>query len=109
MTVAVCPIATVAASMEHTWNMLVTPATYSEWWDATTERIQPMGRAVPGQVIMAHARAMGRRWPVTTTVLGVDDARHVLDLRTALPLGIVVQNHIICQAIDATHCRLTFG
>lgn len=109
MTVSACPIATIAAPMERVWEMLTNPVTYSEWWDATTQRIEPPGRATPGQIISATSRALGRSWPVTTTVLAVDDARRVLELRTRLPLGIVVQNHLICHAVDATSCRLTFG
>ena len=109
MPVSVCPIATVAASLETVWAVLSDPASYSAWWDARTERIEPEGRAAPGQVVRASSQALGRRWPVTTRVLAVDAERHALDLETTLPLGISVHNHILCAPVDATTTRVTFG
>jgi len=109
MTLSVCPIATVHAPIERVWALLAHPASYAEWWDARTERIEPPGPATPGQVIAASASGLGRRWPVTLRVVGVDDARHALDLRTALPLGITLDNHLLCQSIDTDTTRVTFG
>lgn len=109
MTLSVCPIATVQAPVERVWALLSDPASYAEWWNARTERIEPPGPATPGQVIAASAVGLGRRWPVTLRVVGVDAARHALDLHTALPLGIVLDNHIRCQPLDTETTRLTFG
>lgn len=109
MTLSVCPIATVQAPVERVWALLSDPASYAEWWNARTERIEPPGPATPGQVIAASAVGLGRRSPVTLRVVGVDDARHALDLHTALPLGIVLDNHIRCQPLDTETTRLTFG
>ena len=109
MPISVCPIATVAAPAERVWAALMAPEQYGEWWDARTERVEPPGPARPGQTVASSSRALGRRWPVTTEVLAVDDDRRALDLRTTLPLGIVVQNHILVQPIDARSSRVTFG
>ena len=109
MTLSVCPVATVDAPVERVWALLADPASYAEWWDARTERIEPPGPATPGQVITASAIGLGRRWPVTLRVVGVDDTRHALDLRTALPLGIMLDNHLLCQPLDADTTRVTFG
>ena len=109
MTLSVCPIATVHAPIARVWALLSNPASYAEWWDARTERIEPPGPATPGQVIAASAIGMGRRWPVTLRVVGVDDARHALDLHTKLPLGITLDNHLLCQPIGADTTRVTFG
>jgi len=109
MSISVCPVATVASPAEHVWALLMAPATYSEWWDARTERIEPPGPAAPGQVIYATSRALGRRWSVNTAVLAVEPERYALDLRTTLPLGIMVQNHILVQPLDAASCRVSFG
>ena len=75
MTVSVCPIATVEAPAETVWAVLTDPASYSSWWNARTEAIEPAGLAAPGQVVRASSRALGRRWPVTTRVLAVDAGR----------------------------------
>jgi hypothetical protein len=109
MPISVCPVGTMAASAERVWAVLMAPEHYGEWWDARTERVEPSGPARPGQVIAASSRALGRRWPVTTEVLAVDADRRALDLSTTLPLGIVVQNHILVQPVDATSSRVTFG
>lgn len=109
MTVSVCPIATVAAPVAAAWAVLMDPASYDEWWDAHAERIEPPGPATPGQVVYSTARGFGRSWPVTTHVLAVDADRRALDLKTELPLGIVVSNHILCSPLDETTTRITFG
>jgi hypothetical protein len=109
MTISVCPVAKVEAPLERVWALLMAPESYSEWWDARTEHVEPPGAAAPGQVVRASSRALGRRWPVTTRVEAVDAARHALDLRTTLPLGIVVANHILVQPLDARSCRVSFG
>ena len=109
MTLSVCPIATVHAPVERVWALLADPASYAEWWDARTERIEPPGPATPGQVITASAVGLGRRWPVMLRVVGVDETRHALDLHTALPLGITLDNHLLCQPLDADTTRVTFG
>ena len=109
MTVSVCPAATVAAPIEAVWAVLGDPAYYDEWWDAEMERIEPPGPAAPGQIVYATSRALGRRWRVETHVLGIDRQRHSIDLRTSLPLGIVVRNHLLCDALDPRTTRVTFG
>jgi hypothetical protein len=88
------------------------PETYSEWWDAKTDRVDPPGSAQPGQIIRAHSWAVGRSWPVETKVIQVDPNSHALDLRTLLPFGLVVDNHIRCTAVEgkeAETSRLAFG
>jgi len=109
MTISVCPVATVAAPPEHVWALLMAPETYSEWWDAQTERVEPPGPAAAGQLISATSKALGRRWPVSTAVLAIDPQRRILDLRTTLPLDIVVRNHIVVQPLDAGSSQVSFG
>lgn len=109
MTISVCPIATVAASAEAVWAVLTTPEAYGEWWQARTERVEPPGAAAAGQRVTASVRRLGVRLPVTVDVLARDDAARTLDLRTALPLGLVVRNHLVVAALDAHSSRLTFG
>lgn len=109
MTISVCPVATVQAPLEQVWAELTNPAGYGAWWRARTERIAPPGPLAPGQTVYATAGALGVRLPITLHVEAVDPARHAVDLRTEFPLGIVVANHIVCQALDDTTCRLSFG
>lgn len=114
MTISVCPTATVAASADTVWSLLRDPARYGDWWRARTEDIQPPGLAAPGQVIRASAGALGWRVGITLTVLAVDDARRTLDLRTAFAFGLVIQNHIVCQPVEASRlsgksARVQFG
>lgn len=109
MTIAVCPVATVGAPVERVWALLNAPETYDEWWDARTESVTPPGPATPGQIIRATSTGLGRRWPVTIRVEGVDTQQHTLDVRTTLPLGISVRQHLMVQPLDAESSRLTFG
>lgn len=110
MTKSVCPTDTIAAPIERVWALLTTPASYSDWWDATTERVVPDGPAAPGQIVYAGAHALGLlRLPVTVTVGQVDAATHRIDLTTRLPLGITVHNHIACASIAKDTTWLQFG
>ena len=109
MTISVCPIATVEAPLGVAWRVLTDSESYGDWWNARLERVEPSGAAREGQIVHASTRAIGRAWPVTVRVLGVDHDRHVLDLQTALPLGITVRNHIVVAALGPSRCRLTFG
>jgi hypothetical protein len=109
MAVSACPIATVDAAAAQVWRLLADPANYSRWWDATTDSIVPAGPAASGQIIDAHTRALGRKWPVRVDVEGVDKEHRQLQLTTRLPFGITVHNQITCTPLDSTHCRVVFG
>jgi hypothetical protein len=97
------------APAERVWALLCAPETYGEWWDARTESVTPPGPATPGQVIRASAAGLGKRWPVTIRVEGVDEQQYTLDLHTRMPLGIALRNHLVVQPLDAETSRLTFG
>ena len=109
MTISTCPIATVHASVEQVWSLLSEPARYAVWWDAQTRSVVPEGSATPGQRIYAQTRALGRNWAVNIAVEAVDHAQHQLHLKTSLPLGITVHNHITCTLLSDTSCRIAFG
>ena len=106
---SVCPSAIVAAPVEKVWAILMDTSAYDRWWDARTERIEPGGPAMAGQTLYANSRAFGRRWPVTLKIEQVDEARHQLRLRTTLPFGLVMTNHIACAAVAGTQTRVQFG
>lgn len=109
---SICPIATVHAPLDQVWGLLSNPDRYASWWDATTPwtfSISPEGPATPGQNIIARTKALGKEWYVLIQVEDVDTARHTLQLTTDFPLGITVHNHIVCTALDATSCRVSFG
>jgi len=109
MPISVCPMARVQAPIAQVWALLSDPAAYAMWWDARVEAIVPPGPARPGQVILARSTALGRAWPVTTTVEAIDPVAYRLDLTTRLPPGITVHNHIVCRALDQASCRVSFG
>lgn len=110
MTKSVCPTTTIAAPIERIWALLTTPASYGDWWDATTERIAPTGPAVLGQIVYARAHAFALlHLSVTVTIEHVDAANHCLDLTTHLPLGITVHNHITCAPVTQDTTWLQFG
>ena len=109
MTVTVCPAAIVAAPIEDVWALLADTAAFETWWDAQTDRIVPAGPAAPGQTVYAHTRALGRRWNVTTVVESLDEGQHQIRLRTMLPFGISVSNHVSCAPLAAGGTRVQFG
>lgn len=109
MSVSVCPIETVNASVERVWRLLSEPASYALWWDAETHSIVPEGPARKGQRIYAQSKALGKRWDVHIDVEGVDEDGRQIDLTTRLPLGITVRNHISCFPLDSATSRVTFG
>lgn len=109
MTVSVCPIATVNASVEHVWEFLSKPANYDLWWDARTQSIIPEGNAQAGQVIHATTHEFGRAWDVTAIVDALDESQHRIDLTTKLPFGITGYNHITCTALADGTTQVTFG
>ena len=109
MAISTCPIADVQAPIGRVWSYLAQPSNYSVWWDAKTVSIAPVGPAHQGQRILARTRALGLKWPVTVLVKDVDEYRHVLDLKTVLPLGVTVHNHITCTPLSLGSCRVAFG
>ncbi len=104
-----CPIATVNAPVERVWHLLSDPASYALWWDAQTYSIVPEGPAQAGQKIYAQTRGLGRQWDVRIIVEKVDPSAHQIHLKTMLPLGITVYNHITCVPLNNSTCRVTFG
>jgi len=111
VSLSTCPIATVHASADQVWSLLSAPERYALWWDAETRAIIPAGPAQPGQRIYAEPRALGRPWKVNIVVEveQVDEAQRSLQLKTQLPLGITVYNHITCTPLDSATCRVAFG
>jgi polyketide cyclase/dehydrase/lipid transport protein len=111
MSINTCPTATVEAPVEQVWQLLADPRNYGLWWEAGTWSwsIEPAGPAKPGQQIIARTRALGKDWDVQITVASIDADKRVLELRTRLPFGIAIHNHIVCGALDNTHCRVSFG
>ena len=103
MAISTCPIAVVQAPADRVWNLLSEPANYDQWWEVQTRSITPAGSAQPGQRITA---ALGF---VNITVEHADHAQRVIELKTRLPFGITVHNHITCVPLDATTCRVSFG
>ncbi len=103
-----CPMATVNAPIDQVWRLLSDPASYALWWDAETRSIVPKGLARPGQKIFAKTRGLGKQWNARIIVESVDPAKHQIDLKTMLPFGITVSNHIVCTPIDQA-TRVTFG
>ncbi len=109
MSISTCPIASVHAPLQQVWSLLSEPGNYAQWWDARTESIEPEGPAQPGQRIHGVAVALGIRGKVEVLVENVDESRHTLDLKTTLPLGITVFNHITCNELDSRSCQISFG
>ena len=109
MSISTCPMATIDAPVERVWRLLVEPVRYDEWWDAQTVSIIPRGPAQPGQQIVARTVGLGARWNVHITVQAVMPEKQQITLRTRLPLGVTVQNHITCVSIDDDHTRVSFG
>jgi hypothetical protein len=109
MSVSVCPIANIEAPLEKVWSFLSEPENYALWWDAQTRSISPAGHAIPGQKINAQSTAFGKRWNVNILVEGLDEKRHQIHLKTMLPLGITVFNHITCTPLKNAVTQVSFG
>jgi hypothetical protein len=106
---SVCPAATARAPVGRVWELLSDPRVYDRWVGATIVEIVPPGPAQAGQRIGMRSWGAGRWWPVRCTVEGVDAERHVVELRTELPLGLRMRNRIACTPIDARSCHVQFG
>ncbi len=109
MSVSVCPIAIVEAPVERVWNFLSVPANYALWWEAQTRSITPEGSAQPGQRVYAQLEGLGMQFDLNLWVEGVEPDKHLIHLKTMLPFGITVFNHITCTRIDDRTCQVSFG
>ena len=69
----------------------------------------PEGPAAVGQKFAGWTRNLCKRWRVDGEVQEVDAARHQILFRTALPLGLIGHNRIMCTPIDEQSCTLRFG
>ncbi len=109
MSISTCPIATVEAPVERVWKLLSEPANYALWWEAQTRSITPEGPAQPGQKIYAQLDAGVKQFDLNLLVEGVEADKHLIHLKTMLPFGITVFNHITCTRLDDRHCQVSFG
>src|SRR5258707_15157775 len=109
MSLSVCPIAIVEAPVEEVWAFLAEPANYALWWEAQTRSITPEGHARAGQKIFAQLSGLGMHWDMQVIVQGVDESGHLLHLKTMLPFGITVYNHITCTALPNSTTQVSFG
>jgi hypothetical protein len=53
--------------------------------------------------------ALGKPWNVNILVEGLDKSRHQIHLKTMLPLGITVFNHITCTPLKNAATQVSFG
>ncbi len=104
-----CPAAVLAAPVETVWELLDYPVRFGEWANATVERVEPEGIAIPGQKIYLRSHGLGRSWPIVFTVEEVVSDKHTLQFSIKLPLGMVMRQRTMCVAIDATSCRVQYG
>ena len=109
MSVNVCPVAIVNASLDHVWEFLSEPKNFALWWDAQTRSIVPEGCAQAGQKIHAKTGGLGRQWDVMVIVNAVDESKHQIDLTTQLPFGITVYSHITCTPLQGGTTQVSFG
>ena len=94
MIVKICPAATTTAPPDRIWSVMTAPERVGEWNDATYVRSEPPRPVQPGQVIYMTAPALGRRWPVTFHIEGLDPRRRWADMLVKLPFGIENHEHI---------------
>ena len=104
----VCPADRIAASPETVWRLLTDPKTYDTWADARVERVEPPGRAQPGQVVWLSAGALGLLFKVRFDVERADDATHDLEFRAQFPFGIRMHQHISVRPV-AGGSRVQYG
>jgi uncharacterized protein YndB with AHSA1/START domain len=109
MSVSVCPIAVIAAPIERVWALVVDPAQWAHWADASLDHVEPPGPACPGQTFVVSSVGFGRRWRFHFTVDAVDEAGYRLRVTARFPFGMVEHTQIGCVAVDEATCRVTFG
>lgn len=94
MIVNVCPAAVTGASPARVWRVLTATDRYGDWVDAKFVSAMPPGEATAGQRIHMSAPSLGRSWPVTIDVKGVDPGRRWIDLVVDLPFGVINEEHL---------------
>ena len=109
MALSVCPADHVSAPVERVWDLLIHPADYDRFLDMTVASVEPPGRAVVGQRVTGWTREFGRRWRIAVEVEEVDEQRHQILFRAALPFGVIGNNRISCERIDEQRCLVRFG
>jgi uncharacterized protein YndB with AHSA1/START domain len=107
--ISVCPADKVDAPVDLVWRLLTAPPDYGRFWDIHVERVEPAGRATPGQRISGWTRELCRRWKIDGEIVDVDPARHEIRFRMSLPFGVVSDNRIACTPIDDAACLVRFG
>ncbi len=109
MSLSACPVAVAKAPAQTIWDLLSNPAGYTAWTDAIVDRLVPEGAARAGQHVIGHTALASLKLPVRIEVLAADGSKRTLDLRTQLPLGITVHNHIAVVELQRDTCQVSFG
>jgi hypothetical protein len=107
--VSVCPAAVVEASIARVWAVLTDSRNYGDWADAVFTRFDPPGRAVPGQVLEADTREIGRTFKVRLRIEAVDPAKHQVVFDVSLPFGVRERTTITATPLDERSTRVQFG
>lgn len=109
MGISVCPIAVIDAPVERVWSLVVDPAQWADWADASLEHVDPPGPTHAGQTFVVSSVGFGRRWRCHFTVEEVDEEHHQRRVTARFPFGVVEHADLRCLALDAITCRVTFG
>jgi hypothetical protein len=109
MELTTCPIATIRAPADLVWALLLDTAGYGRWADVEVVSAEPSGLAVPGQVVRARTRGLGRWWAVRFDVRDVMVAEHRFAVDVALPMGIVNREVITVHSVSPGETRVGFN
>jgi hypothetical protein len=97
--VNICPAALTTASPDRVWEILTAPERFGEWLDARFVSAEPPGPVKAGQRITLSAPSLGRSWPVSIDVVGVDPDSRWVELVVRLPFAIVNHERLMLTAL----------
>ena len=109
MVVNVCPAAVTKTSLDRVWGVLIAPERFGEWQDARFVSAEPPGSVRAGQRITLSAPSLGREWPVSIAVVGVDPSSRWIDLVVRLPFGIVNHERVTLTPTEAGGTLVRFN
>ena len=104
-----CPTSVIKAPVDIVWALLMHPEAWGEFYDIRVLAVDPAGPATVGQRIIAESGPRVFHFKLELRFTRIDALNREMGLSVRLPLGIRVEENLVCVPLGDDQCRVSYN